>query len=78
MSADYTDFHPYVGNLTRPQPFPHKYKMPKPKNPNQNFPKTTALYSGNACNLVNLTVTWRLARECKSRDIDRASAKGQG
>ena len=46
--------------------------MPKSKNPNQNFPKTATLYSCNACNLVSLTVTWRLTRGRKFRDIDRS------
>lgn len=39
---------------------------------NRNLQKHTALYSGDACNLVNLTVTWRLTRGRKFRDVDRS------
>ena len=44
------------------QPFQHKYKMFESEVLNRNLQKTTALYSRDACNLVNLTVTWRLTK----------------
>ena len=54
------------------QPFQHKYKLFESEVLNRNLQKRTALYSGDACNLVNLTVTWRLTRGRKFRDIERS------
>ena len=54
------------------QPFQHKYKLFESEILNRNLQKRTALYSGDACNLVNLTVTWRLTRGRKFRDVDRS------
>lgn len=54
------------------QPFQHKYKLFESEILNQNLQKHTALYSGDACNLVNLTVTWCLTRGRKFRDVDRS------
>ena len=39
---------------------------------NRNLQKTTALYSRDACNLVNLTVTWRLTKGRKFRAVNRS------
>lgn len=54
------------------QPFQHKYKLFESEVLNRNLQKRTALYSGDACNLVNLTVTWRLTRGRKFRDVERS------
>ena len=54
------------------QPFQHKYKLFESEILNRNLQKHTALYSGDACNLVNLTVTWRLTRGRKFHDVDRS------
>lgn len=54
------------------QPFQHKYKLFESEILNRNLQKRTALYSGDACNLVNLTVTWRLTRGRKFHDVDRS------
>lgn len=54
------------------QPFQHKYKLFESEILNRNLQKHTALYSGDACNLLNLTVTWRLTRGRKFRDVDRS------
>lgn len=54
------------------QPFQHKYKLFESEILNRNLQKRTALYSGDACNLVNLTVTWRLTRGRKFRDVERS------
>ena len=54
------------------QPFQHKYKLFESEILNRNLQKRTALYSGDACNLVSLTVTWRLTRGRKFRDVDRS------
>lgn len=54
------------------QPFQHKYKLLESEILNRNLQKRTALYSGDACNLVNLTVTWRLTRGRKFHDVDRS------
>lgn len=54
------------------QPFQHKYKLFESEVLNRNLQKRTALYSGDSCNLVNLTVTWRLTRGRKFRDVDRS------
>jgi len=54
------------------QPFQHKYKMFESEVLNRNLQKTTALYSRDACNLVNLTVTWRLTKGRKFRDVNRS------
>lgn len=54
------------------QPFQHKYKLFESEVLNRNLQKHTALYSGDACNLVNLTVTWRLSKGRKFRDVDRS------
>ena len=54
------------------QPFQHKYKLFESEVLNRNIQKRTALYSGDACNLVNLTVTWRLTRGRKFRDVERS------
>lgn len=54
------------------QPFQHKYKMFESEVLNRNLPKTTALYSRDACNLVNLTVTWRLTKGRKFRTVNRS------
>lgn len=54
------------------QPFQHKYKLFESEILNRNLQKHTALYSGDACNLVNLTVTWRLTRGRKFRDVERS------
>lgn len=54
------------------QPFQHKYKLFESEILNRNLQKHTALYSGDACNLVNLTVTWRLSKGRKFRDVDRS------
>ena len=54
------------------QPFQHKYKMFESEVLNRNLQKTTALYSRDACNLVNLTVTWRLTKGRKIRDVNRS------
>lgn len=54
------------------QPFQHKYKMFESEVLNRNLQKTTALYSRDACNLVNLTVTWRLTKGRKFRAVNRS------
>ena len=54
------------------QPFQHKYKLFESEVLNRNLQKRTALYSGDSCNLVNLTVTWRLTRGRKFRDVNRS------
>lgn len=54
------------------QPFQHKYKLFESEILNRDLQKHTALYSGDACNLVNLTVTWRLSKGRKFRDVDRS------
>ena len=54
------------------QPFQHKYKMFESEVLNRNLQKTTALYSHDACNLVNLTVTWRLTKGRKFRAVNRS------
>lgn len=54
------------------QPFQHKYKLFESEILNRNLQKRTALYSGDACNLVSLTVTWHLTRGRKFRDVDRS------
>lgn len=54
------------------EPFQHKYKLFESEILNRNLQKHTALYSGDACNLVNLTVTWRLTRGRKFRDVERS------
>lgn len=54
------------------EPFQHKYKLFESEILNRNLQKHTALYSGDACNLVNLTVTWRLTRGRKIRDVERS------
>ena len=54
------------------QPFQHKYKLFESEVLNRNLQKRTALYSGDACNLVNLTVTWRLSKGRKFRDVERS------
>lgn len=54
------------------QPFQHKYKLFESEILNRNLQKHTALYSGDAYNLVNLTVTWRLTRGRKFHDVDRS------
>lgn len=54
------------------QPFQHKYKLFESEILNRNLQKRTALYSGDACNLVNLTVTWRLTRGRKFHDVERS------
>ena len=54
------------------QPFQHKYKLFESEILNRNLQKHTALYSGDACNLVNLTVTWRLTKGRKFRDVERS------
>lgn len=54
------------------QPFQHKYKLFESEILNRNLQKHTALYSGDACNLVNLTVTWRLTKGRKYHDVDRS------
>lgn len=54
------------------QPFQHKYKLFESEILNRNLQKHTALYSGDACNLVSLTVTWRLTRGRKFHDVDRS------
>ena len=54
------------------QPFQHKYKMFESEVLNRNLQKTTALYSSDACNLINLTVTWRLTKGRKFRAVNRS------
>lgn len=54
------------------QPFQHKYKLFESEILNRNLQKRTALYSGDACNLVSLTVTWHLTRGRKFHDVDRS------
>lgn len=53
------------------QPLMHNYKMNQSEILNRYLQKSIAGYSTDACNLVSLTVTWRLNRGRGYRAVDR-------
>ena len=54
------------------QPLASDYKMFETEILNRNLQKTTALHSKDFCNLVSLTVTWRLGKGRKFRPVNKA------
>ena len=71
LKAAYT-YRDWQFALIWQQPLQSRYKMYETEILNRNLHKKTALYSTDSCNLVSLTVTWRLNKGRRFREINRS------
>lgn len=71
LKAAYT-YRDWQFALIWQQPLQSRYKMYETEILNRNLHKKTALYSTDSSNLVSLTVTWRLNKGRRFREINRS------